>query len=436
VPAVTTTAPTAAATRRGRRRRRTRRDAVLDALRRGGGVVADRLAPVTGPVNDYVSPLGWLVFASAVLSLVVGLLLHWGEFAVLGYALVAVLVGCALLTLGRLQLGVSVGLHPLRVHVGEQAAGRVDVVNLRRRRVLPITLELPVGRSAGRFTLPALGPGSGASEHFTVPTVRRGVIPVGPVTSVRVDPFGLLRRTVRWTEQVELFVHPRIVPLDPLDSGLLRDLEGRTTNEMSVSDLAFHALRQYTPGDDRRYIHWRSSARHTAISGDTHFLVRQFLDTRRSHLCVIVDCDELSYADDDEFETAISAAASVAVRAIRDEIRTTVVAGEHVVADGTPSRTLDGFARAERDRRPVARAAADAARNAPATSIALFVTGRHSDFTELRRAAANFAVDVATVVLRVDPTQRVGVSAAGGSALLTMTELADLPRLLRSEVRP
>ena len=420
---------------RGRRRRRTRRDRWRDALARRWSALAERLSPITGPLNDYVSPAGWFVLASAVLSLVLGLVLHWGELALVGYVLLAVLAACVVMTLGRVQLGVTVGLHPYRVRAGDTSSGRVDVVNQRRRRLLPLTLELPVGRAAGRFTLPGLAPGAHVAEHFTVPTARRGVIPVGPVTTVRGDPFGLLHRTVRWTDQLELFVHPWLVALDPLDSGLLRDLEGRTTNDMSVSDLAFHALRQYTPGDDRRYIHWRSSARHTAISGDTHFLVRQFLDTRRSHLCVIVDCDELAYTDADEFETAISAAASVAVRAIRDEIRTTVVVGEHVVGEGTPARTLDGFARAQLQRAGLARTAADAARAAPAASIALFVTGAQVEFADVRRAAANFPIDVATVVLRVDPTQRVGISAAAGTTLLTMGELADLPRLMRSEVR-
>ena len=52
-----------------------------------------------------------------------------------------------------------------------------------------------------------------------------------------------------------------------------------------MSDLAFHALREYQPGDDRRYVHWRSSAKHGRL------LVRQFLDTRRSHLAVVVDTD-------------------------------------------------------------------------------------------------------------------------------------------------
>ena len=66
-----------------------------------------------------------------------------------------------------------------------------------------------------------------------------------------------------------------------------------------MSDLAFHALRDYQPGDDRRYIHWRSSAK----AG--RFLVRQFLDTRRSHVAVVVDSEAANYTDPDEFELAI-----------------------------------------------------------------------------------------------------------------------------------
>ena len=57
-----------------------------------------------------------------------------------------------------------------------------------------------------------------------------------------------------------------------------------------MSDLAFHALREYQPGDDRRYIHWRSSAKAGRL------LVRQFLDTRRSHLSIVVDADPDLYA--------------------------------------------------------------------------------------------------------------------------------------------
>ena len=155
--------------------------------------------------------------------------------------------------------------------------------------MLPILVELPVGLSAARFVLPPLTPGDAHEELFVVPTSRRGVIQVGPATTVQGDPLGLMRRTLTWTERTELFVHPRTVALESLGAGLLRDLEGSTTEDVSMSDLAFHALREYQPGDDRRYIHWRSSAKAGKL------LVRQFLDTRRSHVTVIVDPDPEQY---------------------------------------------------------------------------------------------------------------------------------------------
>ena len=82
-----------------------------------------------------------------------------------------------------------------------------------------------------------------------------------------------------------------MVALESLGAGLLRDLEGVSTDAVSQSDLAFHALREYVPGDDLRHVHWRSSAKVMAAAGETQLLVRQYLDTRRSHATVVVDDD-------------------------------------------------------------------------------------------------------------------------------------------------
>ena len=76
----------------------------------------------------------------------------------------------------------------------------------------------------------------------------------------------------------------------------------------------FDDLREYQPGDDKRYIHWRSSAKAGKL------LVRQFLDTRRSHLTVLVDTDPESYGGSEDLaEVAISVAGSLALRTIADE---------------------------------------------------------------------------------------------------------------------
>ena len=198
-----------------------------------------------------------------------------------------------------------------------------------------------------------------------MPTSRRGVIQVGPATTVQGDPSGLMRRTLTWTERTELFVHPRTVALERLGAGLLRDLEGATTEDISMSDLAFHALREYQPGDDRRYIHWRSSAKAGKL------LVRQFLDTRRSHVTVIVDPDPEQYrsgqgrtgqtdrdverdvmaanaptAIETDVETAISVGSSIMVARSLDEQDWTVICATSGSEVG-PQVGLDAMSRIE-----------------------------------------------------------------------------------------
>ena len=90
---------------------------------------------------------------------------------------------------------------------------------------------------------------------------RRGIITVGPVQHGTGRPVGPLPARGRGHRAEEIIVHPRTVRLERLGAGLLRDLEGQSTKDLASHDLAFHALRPYVPGDERRHIHWRSSAR-------------------------------------------------------------------------------------------------------------------------------------------------------------------------------
>ena len=387
--------------------------------------LAHRARPVFRPV----SRLGWTVLVVAFGCWLLGWACGWIELMLLASAALILFVLCGVLLVGRSKLRVTLVVEPQRVVVGTPSAGQVNVVNMSRRAMLPIALELPIGRDATRFNLPLL---RGAAEHeelFVVPTQRRGVISVGPAMTVRGDPLGLFRRTVSWTPLTEIFVHPATVPLEALSAGVLRDLEGQTTNDVSMSDLAFHALREYQPGDDRRYIHWRSSAK----AG--RFMVRQFLDTRRSHIATIVDSDGESYPDADDYELAISAAASVAVRSIQDEQEVTVLAGSHAVPASLDRRVLDTFARAELDGHGLRDLTARAARMAPNTTIALLITGARTSFIDMQRAASHFPPEVRTMALRVDPTTATGVSGIESFTVLTLNSLSELPLLLQGALR-
>jgi uncharacterized protein (DUF58 family) len=402
---------------------------------RAAGALAERTEglrvatrPVWGPVAAFlrwVSPLGWSILALGLVCWLVSALTDWDEWGMIGAAAIALVLCCALLAVGRTRVRIDTEVDPLRVTVGEPATGRISVTNESKRGMLPLLVELPVGITAARFTLPPLGSGKAHEELFVVPTARRGVIAVGPASTIQGDPLGIVRRTLRWTDITELFVHPRTVSLESLGAGLLRDLEGETTQEMSMSDLAFHALREYQPGDDRRYIHWRSSAKAGRL------LVRQFLDTRRSHLTLVVDADPERYAGGEEdAETAIEVAASVGKRAHMDEQDFTIVCRDSTASRTSAPLAMDALARVELGPSDLYAMAGEGLSLAPDTSMAVLITGSGTPFIQVQRALGRFETEVLRVALTIDRDQRVGVKNVGGITLMNIHGLADLPAVL------
>ena len=451
----TTTAPAAPATRRTRREAARRQIGWSGRTRSTGRALAQRTRRVWGPVATgvgWVSPLGWAILALGVLCWYVGVRFGWVELLVVAAACGVLVLACLVLTIGRVHVDIQSEVDPRRVTVGDPATGRVAVRNLARTPLLPLLVELPVGVTAARFVMPPLRAGAEHEELFVVPTHRRGVIAVGPARTVRGDPLGVLRRTVEFTQVQELFVHPRTAHLESLGAGLLRDLEGTVTEDHSMSDLAFHALREYQPGDDRRYIHWRSSAKAGRL------LVRQFLDTRRSHVTVLVDTDPRSFTGGEDIldewtgehteplvaahsapeipdlETAISVGASIVLRVMRDEQDTTIVCGSHDISRSTPQLTLDVLARVEPAPVDLTALALRAVDLAGDTSILFVVTGPHRPFVELQRAGAQFGPEVRNVIVVVDPGATAGIKRGGGLTILTVASLADLRRVMAAGV--
>jgi uncharacterized protein (DUF58 family) len=381
-------------------------------------------------VSLRISSLGWGVLAAAVAGLVLGRWLGWLETAAIGAALTAVLVVSLLMTLGRSRFAVSLDMADRRVRVGERAVGRVEVRNDGRSRSLPARVELPVGAAVAELGIPVLAPGASHDELFAIPTSRRAVVVVGPVRSVRGDPLGLVRRAVRWTTPVELFAHPLTVALTGSSSGLLRDLEGQSTRDLSDSDLSFHALRDYVAGDDRRYIHWRTTARRGSL------MVKQFEDTRRTQTVLALATDPRDYADEDEFELAVSIVASLGVQTIREQRDIAVLAGPGALRVQTPPLLLDDCARLVQQPggAGIALLGRRVARETPDVSVAVLVTGSVADDASLRLGARHVPVGTRTVVVRCERGSEVSVRTQGALSLSTVGGLDDLPRLLRRVV--
>lgn len=395
---------------------------VQPAWQRVSGWTATRLEPAT----EVVSPLGWLLAAVVLVLAVLGGIFGWQE------AKIAALLGALLLLLaiafilGRSVYRVTLDLNRTRVAVGDRAVGGMEVANASPKALLPVSMELPVGASTAFFRIPRLAPEASHDELFTIPTHRRAVIQVGPVRSIRQDPFGLLRRQVKWTDAQDLFVHPRTTALGGTSSGFIRDLEGQPTRDLSSSDVSFHALRDYVPGDDRRHIHWKTTAR----TGE--LMVRQFEETRRSHLAIALSSNTGEYASEDDFELAVSAAASIGLQAVREQRNLSVLTQGGPVRCETGRNLLDDLTRVEgRARRSdlvdLSRITADTVPNA---SVFFLVTGPVATPSELRRASTHVPVGVRAFAVRCGTGLTPARATIGDLTVVTIGDLAELPLIL------
>ena len=380
------------------------------------------------PVLDVVSPVGWAVLAVTAVCWFLGLTLHVTELNVIAFALTVPLLIAALFVLGRASYKVTLDLQTHRVVVGTRAVGRVVVANPTPRDILPSRIELAVGSATAQFMVPRLAAGAEHEELFAVPTKRRAVLVVGPVRSVRDDPLSLMRRQVTWAKEQELFVHPRTVRLDEAASGFLRDLEGTPSSDLSSSDIAFHALRDYAPGDDRRHVHWRTTARTGKL------MVRQFEETRRSHVVVALDNLAEHYASDDEFELAVSVAASISGQTFREEKELTPFSFDGRQSTGTLRSMMDDYTVIEqlRDRISFHELGQKAADLAPNASAVMMIVGPHTTARELNSAANQLPIGVMAVAIRCVDDAEVKRSAIGSLDVVTLGSLDTLARALRA----
>jgi uncharacterized protein (DUF58 family) len=392
--------------------------------------IARPLRRIRGPLR-FLTPAGRAVLLLAVAGVALGAFAGFTELLLLGVLCVVVLALAMAVVWLPSRVTARLELRPARTMAGETGAGLLEVTNLGAlplgSTVVEVEIDPRTDRPPAALRVPPLPPDASAATEFVVPPLPRGVLRIGPARMRRTDPLGLAVSRATWAAPVDLFVRPRMVRVDALGVGFVRDLEGTPSDEISMSDLAFHALREYVRGDDLRHVHWRSSAR----TGEMH--VRQYHDTRRSHVVVLVDERTEAYAGGAEFELAMSIAASVVVRFAQDDFSLTFACGrEHV--SGPTGQVLDACCLAARAPGDLIDAARRAAHHAPDASQLVIVTGSEVEPAAVHRARAEFAADVRHLALRAD----LGVEPADPTfvpGLVTVPGLALLPQLLATHAR-
>ena len=365
---------------------------VIGALRRVRGVGA------LMRLGSSLTPLGWgtaIIGAGASLA---GVLFSWVEAAVLGFTCLSLVALSLLWSLGRAGHTVALRLANTRVTVGEKALGALTVTNPTSRRLRATMVELCVGAGANSFLCPPLGRGESHEEVFAIATTRRGIVAVGPASTIRGDSLGLVRRVQTWFDATELYIHPRTVAMNASTVGFIRDIEGATTQDLSSADVSFHALREYVPGDDRRAIHWRSTARIGKL------MVRQFEETRRSHLLIVLDLDTDAWASDDEFEIGVSAAASMARAALVDAKEVSVHTQAGHLKTPTPMHAMDSLSGVERvlGAERISALTQRAGTEASQASTAVVISGSRTHLADLHAALTRLPLDMVITGVRID----------------------------------
>ncbi len=413
-------------------------DAIV-AVVRVSSAARGQLMYAASRVGAIVTALGWALGIATPIAFVFGYLLSWIELVTFAWACLLLILIAVIYLVGRNPLAISLSVPRSRVVVGDVALGEVIVTNPRPRRVLGASVEVPVGKGLAAVITPSLRRNGRFVHEFALPTAHRGIVQVGPVRTIRADPIGLVRRELVWTESTELFVHPRTIAIPSTSTGFVHDLEGSATRDLTNSDVSFHALREYQPGDERRYIHWKS----TAKTGT--YMVRQFEETRRSHIVIAQSLARSDYANDHEFEMGVSVTGSLGVRAIRDARNISVVVSETTpdfakrkvlevrpLSTITRTRLLDDLSVVESAETALAitDVARVAAEQIAGISVAFLVCGSGATASELRSASTKFPVGVEVVAIVCDPESIPGLRRVAGLSVLTIGYLEDLQRSL------
>ena len=371
-----------------------------------------------------LTPVGWAVIAAMVAGTVAALAFGWLEgFIVAVMGLVALVVAVASVA-SPSPLSVSLRMKNDRIVAGQVAVGRVRVVNESGRRSGSTLVEVTIGRGSGEFLVPPISGNGTWNESFSVMTKRRGVINVGPARTVRMDGLGLLRRVRSWDDPILVHVHPPTVRFSFDATGTQMDVEGVASEKLTSSDVSFHALRDYEPGDDRRAVHWPSTARFGRL------IVRQFEETHRSHHMVLLDT-RVDAWDRRSFETAVSVAASLALAGSGEARTVSMHTADEWIPTGSPMAMLDALSEMETSTRSeFAGIVRRCIMERGGISVLSIVVGAGVDDEEAARLANIAPVDVIVSVIRVVPGRARRRRKITRGVIIDCPSLEDLPMLV------
>ena len=279
------------------------------------------------------------------------------------YVMFAAMVAAPLLSyaIGRTSLRQLRIERRMATHMseGQVQAVHLDITNTGRLRKFYACLvdELPewfLSSAPEGHLVADLGAGETVRVTYNLTALKRGVHRIGPVRLRAGDPTGLFDYRLQTTHVTEVVVYPVGGRLPALSFGQGTPFAAAALGRRPVAEgTDFRSIREYTPGDPLRRIHWKSSA-HAG-----KFNVIEFEESLASDVAVVLDLtagSEVGADKDTTLEYGIKIAVAVAEHALgnRSSCRLTARAAvdrsvncRNMVRD--LPRLLETLARAEAD---------------------------------------------------------------------------------------
>ena len=284
---------------------------------------------------------------------------------------------------------------PRRARVGQVLPVELTLTTKSRISAFTVQEELPphLGRTVV-VPVPLLSPGQELKHRFELTPLLRGVYKVGPLTAEFSDPMGLAKRRQVLLAPIDLVVHPKVDEV--LDRPLTRAFEDpplRPPNSRPWPEgFEFYGMRDYVAGDDIRRVVWSAFARTDKL------LVREFEQGISDRIAIVIDTDQEWHSTgepSDTFETAVSVAASVGVRHIKDGFSVRLFANGTELGGqfrGPRARLpfLDQLAALNRGEEPLANAVERIARSGRRDAHVVIIT---SNFDSKSAARANLLIN-------------------------------------------
>ena len=307
-------------------------------------------------------PTGYLLGRFGLLAVLAGLLLA----AWYGQVVLVILLGLVLSAAGLSKLwsrfslvGVSCQrlLSERRLFPGEHIELRLRLVN---RKLLPLPWvqlddEIPLKFSTDMPLAPGSKPGFGflsktaallwytrVSWKHRLYCNKRGYYQLGPITLTSGDIFGFYPRSITEPLVDHVIVYPKIFPIAQLRIPSMHPI-GETTAERRIFEdpIRVIGVRDYSPHDSRRRIHWKASARHQNLQ----VKVFEPTTTLKVALFLAVDSFKAKHGElhsEEDFELGISTAASIANYLAERRSAVGLFANSRMADSGQPITILPG----------------------------------------------------------------------------------------------